>query len=113
MPLYDFVVVKGDNYQYHSFWKLDSGSYVYPTDYDSTVNTLKLYPWEKQAKFQMSFSEYESEFTKLRKTIQSLSTILILMLRSLTRKNQKRQCYMRKMVICLQRRIMMRTGNYF
>ena len=67
VPLYDFVVVKGDNYQYHSFWKLDSGSYVYPTDYDSTVNTLKLYPWEKQAKFQMSFSEYESEFTKLRK----------------------------------------------
>ena len=67
VPLYDFVVVKGDNYQYHSFWKLDSGSYVNPTDYDSTVNTLKLYPWEKQAKFQMSFSEYESEFTKLRK----------------------------------------------
>lgn len=67
VPLYDFVVVKGDNYQYHSFWKLDSGSYVNPTDYDSTVNTLKLYSWEKQAKFQMSFSEYESEFTKLRK----------------------------------------------
>lgn len=67
VPLYDFVVVKGDNYQYHSFWKFDSGSYVYPTDYDSTVNTLKLNPWEKQAKFQMSFSEYESELTKLRK----------------------------------------------
>lgn len=67
VPLYDFVVVKGDNYQYHSFWKFDSGSYVYPTEYDSTVNTLKLNPWEKQAKFQMSFSEYESELTKLRK----------------------------------------------
>ena len=67
VPLYDFVVVKGDNYQYHSFWKLDSGSYVNPTDYDSTVNPLKLYPLEKQAKFQMAFSEYESEFTKLRK----------------------------------------------
>lgn len=67
VELYDFVVVKGDNYQYHTFGKLDSASFVFPDNYDSTVNTLKLYPWEKQAKFQMSFSEYESELTKLRK----------------------------------------------
>ena len=67
VELYDFVVVKGDNYQYHTFEKSDSDSYVYPDDYDSTVNFLKLYPWEKQAKFKMSFSEYESELTKLRK----------------------------------------------
>lgn len=67
VELYDFVVVKGDNYQYHTFEKSDSDSYVYPDDYDSTVNFLKLYPWEKQAKFKMSFSEYESELRKLRK----------------------------------------------
>ena len=68
VELYDFVVVKGDKYLYHIFKKDDSDSYVYPDDYDSTVNILKLYPWEKQAKFQMSFSEYESELTKLRKS---------------------------------------------
>ena len=67
LELYGFVVVKGDSYQYHPFGKVDSDRYVYPDYYDSTVNILKLYPWEKQAKYQMSFSEYESELKKLRK----------------------------------------------